>query len=154
MDKKIAEYLPNYYKGTYKLETTENEIQDMPIFIREYAEKIKKNNITQGKNGIYFGHGICEIATVRTILLGKEVVCDSEIMDMLISAVADTILVSKEIISVKLDAVALLICIAIKYKEDYIRNQCIYNKLLQMQETIEVAEQSLISSNIDSIFLK
>ena len=25
MDKKIAEYLPNYYGGAYKLETSENE---------------------------------------------------------------------------------------------------------------------------------
>lgn len=154
MNKKIAEYLPDYYKGTYKLETTENEIQDMPEFIREYAEQIQKDNIKQGKYGIYFGHGICEIATVRNILLGNEVVCDNEIMDMLISAVADTILVSKETISVKLDAVSLLICIAIKYKENFIRNQDIYEKFIELQETIEVAEQSIISSNIDNISLK
>ena len=154
MNKKIAKYLPDYYKDTYKLETTENEIQDMPEFIREYAEQIQKDNIKQGKNGIYFGHGIREIATVRNILLGNEVVCDNEIMDMLISAVADTILVSKEIISVKLDAVSLLICIAIKYKEDFIRNQDIYEKFIELQETIEAAEQSIISSNIDNISLK
>lgn len=42
MDKKIAEYFPSYYKGVYKLETTENERQDMPVFLREYADRIKK----------------------------------------------------------------------------------------------------------------
>ncbi|MDE7172403.1 MAG: hypothetical protein K2O11_11105 [Oscillospiraceae bacterium] len=154
MDKKIAEYLPNYYNGIYKLETTESEKQDMPAFVREYIEHIKKSNETQGKNGAYFGHGRREIATVRAILLGKEVVCDTETLDMLISVVADTLLISQEDISTKLDAVALLICIVIKYPEDYIRNQGIYEKLFEQREEIEVDDHSIISSNIDSISLK
>ena len=154
MDKKVAEYFPNYYVGTYKLETTKNEKQDMPMFVREYVERIKNNNETQGKNGTYFGHGIHEIATVRTILLREKVVCNSETMDMLISTVADTLLISKEGISIKLDAIALLICIAVKYPEDYKRNQSIYEKLFNQQERIEAADHSIISSNIDSISLK
>lgn len=154
MDKKIAEYLPNYYNGIYKLETTENEKQNMPAFVQEYIEHIKKSNETQGKNGIYFGHGRRDIATVRAILLGKEVVCDTETVDMLISAVADTLLISQEDISIKLDAVALLICIVVKYPKDYIRNQDIYEKLFKQQEKIDVDDHSIISSNIDSISLK
>lgn len=154
MDKKIAESFPKYYESTYKLETTENEKQDMPIFVREYVERIKKNNETQGKNGTYFGHGIREIATVRSILLGCDIVFDSKTMDMLISTVSDTILISKEGISTKLDAIALLICIAVKYPEDYTRNQGVYEKLFEQQKTIEVADNSIISSNIDSISLK
>ena len=137
-----------------KLETTENEKQDMPVFVKEYIEHIKKSNETQGKNGVYFGHGRREIATVRAILLGKEVACDTETVDMLISAVADTLLISQEDISTKLDAVALFICIVIKYPEDYIRNQGIYEKLFEQQEEIEVDDHSIISSNIDSISLK
>lgn len=154
MDKKIAESFPKYYESTYKLETTENEKRDMPIFVREYVERIKKNNETQGKNGTYFGHGIREIATVRSILLGRDIVFDSETMDMLISTVSDTILISKEGISTKLDAIALLICIAVKYPEDYTRNQEVYEKLFEQQKTIEVADNSIISSNIDSVSLK
>lgn len=154
MDKKIAESFPKYYESTYKLETTENEKRDMPIFVREYVERIKKNNETQGKNGTYFGHGIREIATVRSILLGSDIVFDSETMDMLISTVSDTILISKEGISTKLDAIALLICIAVKYPEDYTRNQGVYEKLFEQQKTIEVADNSIISSNIDSVSLK
>lgn len=154
MDKKIAESFPKYYESTYKLETTENEKQDMPIFVREYVERIKKNNETQGKNGTYFGQGIREIATMRSILLGRDIVFDSETMDMIISTVSDTILISKEGISTKLDAIALLICIAVKYPEDYTRNQGVYEKLFEQQKTIEVADNSIISSNIDSISLK
>ena len=54
---------------------------------------------------------------------------DAETIDMLISAVADTLLISQEDISTKLDAIALLICIVIKYPGDYIRNQSVYEKL-------------------------
>ena len=154
MDKKIAEYLSSYYEGTYKLETTEDENQDMLVFVKEYVERIRKSNETQGKDGVYFGHGTCEIATVRSILLGKELTCDTDTMDMLISVVADTILISKEGISTKLDAIALLICIAVKYPEDYTRNQGVYEKLFEQQKTIEVADNPIISSNIDSISLK
>lgn len=154
MDKKIAEYLPSYYGGVYRLETSENESQDMLGFVREYAERIRKSNETQGKDGVYFGHGTREIATVRAILLGKEFVCDPEIMDVLISTVADTLLISKESIPKKLDAIALLICIAVKYPEDYIRNQSVFEKLFEQQKAIEVADHSIISSNIDSISLK
>lgn len=154
MDKKIAEYFPIYYNGAYKLETSENEKQDIPEFVRDYIEHIKENNETQGKGGAYFGHGIREIATVRAILLGKEFECNSETMDMLISVVADTLLISKESISVKLDAVALLICVAIKYPKDYLRNQVVYKKLFEQQEAIEVEDHSVMCSNIDGISLK
>lgn len=154
MDKRIAEYLPDYYNGIYKLETTENEKQDMPVFVREYVEHIKKDNETQGKNGVYFGHGRREIAIVRAILLGKEVICDSKTMDMLISSATDTLLISREDISTKLDAVALLICIVVKYPEDYIRNQSVYEKLFEQQERIEVNDHSIFTNNIDSISLK
>ena len=154
MDKKVAQYLPDYYKGTYKLETTENEKQDMPVFVRKYVETIKKSNETQGKNGYYFGHGERELATVRAILLEKEIKCDTETMDKLISTVADTLLVSKEGISTKLDAISLLICILVKYNDDYIRNQSVYEKIYEQQETIKDREYSFFSSNIDGISLK
>ena len=44
----------------------------MPGFVREYIERIRTSNEDQGKNGVYFGHGTRDIATVRTILLRKE----------------------------------------------------------------------------------
>ena len=154
MDKKIAEHLSSYYESTYKLETTEDENQDMSVFVKEYVERIRKSNETQGKDGVYFGHGIREIATVRSILLGEKFTCDTDTMDKLISVVADTLLISKEDVPTKLDAIALLICIAVKYPEDYTRNQGVYEKLFEQQNTIEVADNLIISSNIDSISLK
>ena len=154
MDKRIAKYLSGYYEGIYKLETTENKNRDMPAFVKEYIERIRKNNETQGKDGVYFGHGTREIATVRSILLEKGLMCDANTMDMLVSVVADTLLISKEGILAKLDAIALLICLAVKYPEDYTRNQGVYEKLFAQQNAIETADNSIISSNIDSISLK
>ena len=154
MDKRIAKYLSGYYEGIYKLETTENKNRDMPAFVKEYIERIRKSNETQGKDGVYFGYGAREIATVRSILLEKGLMCDANTMDMLVSVVADTLLISKEGILAKLDAIALLICLAVKYPEDYTRNQGVYEKLFAQQNAIETADNSIISSNIDSISLK
>ena len=87
-------------------------------------------------------------------MLRKERVYDADTMDTLISAVADTLLISKEEISTKLDAIALLICIVVKYPEHYARNQCVFEKLYEQQSTIETADNSIISSNIDRASLK
>lgn len=42
----------------------------------------------------------------------------------------------------------------VKYPEDYIRNQSVYEKLFEQQKAIEVEDHSIISSNIDNISLK
>ena len=89
MDKRIAKYLSGYYEGIYKLETTENKNRDMPAFVKEYIERIRKSNETQGKDGVYFGYGAREIATVRSILLEKGLMCDGNTMDMLHSEYTD-----------------------------------------------------------------
>lgn len=54
----------------------------MPVFVKEYVGRIRKSNETQGKDGVYFGHGTREIATVRSILLGKELTCDADTIDI------------------------------------------------------------------------
>lgn len=126
----------------------------MPVFVQEYVERIRKNNETQGQGGVYFGRGTSEIATVRAILLENGFVCKPEIMDALISTLADTLLVSKESTSTKLQAISLLICIVVKYPEDYIRNQSVYEKLFEQSEAVDVSDNSIISSNIDSVSLK
>ena len=69
-----------------------------------------------------------EIATVRSILLEKDVVRDSETMDILISTVSDTLLISKEDTSTKLDAIAHLVCIAEKFPWSFINLQKQLNK--------------------------
>lgn len=154
LDEKIAQYLPKYYEGDYKLETTENEQQDIPKFIRKYVEQIKENNETQGKNGTYFGRGVRESAVIRSIILSKTFDYDEEIMNSIISATADTLLLSKESLRTKLDAISLLICIVLTFPDDFKRNYLVYEKLYEQKENIERGEHSSVFSNIDTISLR
>lgn len=79
LDKKISEFLPQYYNSDYKLETTKNKEKDFPVFLQNYVQQIKKSNETQGKNGSYFGHGSRDIATIRYILLSNTNTYQAEI---------------------------------------------------------------------------
>lgn len=154
LDKKISEFFPRYYNGDYKLETTENEKQDIPIFLQHYVQQIKNCNDTQGKNGAYFEHSSRDIAIIRSILLSDKNEYESEITDSIISVVVDTLIVSKEGISTKLDAISLLACIVIKYPDAYERNANVFKRIVKEKEAIEAADFDLISSNIDSIALR
>lgn len=158
MDQKIFLYLPNIYDDFYKLETTNNKKQDFELFLKKYIKRIKYNNEKQGENGAFFGHGIQEIAIVKNILLDEDCLknCffNEQIMDDLITTVAETLLYSKEGVPIKLDAIMLLTSIIIQYPEDYHRNMEIYEKIYKNQEKIEVEDYSLLSSNISNISLK
>ena len=154
MDKKVAQYFPQYYSGIYKLETTPNDSKEIHSFVKKYIADIKSSNETQGKNGAYFGHGTREIATVKSIFSSQEIICPSETMDDLISTVSNTLIFSKESISTKLDAIVLLTYISIKYPDDYNRNQHIYENLFVQEDEIGIGDCSLFSSNVDEISLK
>lgn len=154
LDKKVSEFLPQYYNGDYKLETTDNEEQDIPVFLQHYVQQIKNCNDTQGKNGTYFERGSRDIAIIRSILLSDKNEHENEIMDSIISVVVDTLIVSKEGISTKLDAISLLACIVIKYPDAYERNANVFERITKEKEAIEAADFDLISSNIDSIALR
>ena len=154
LDQKVEEYFPSYYNSTYKFETIKDEDQELPVFIQGYIESIRKRNEEQGKDGKFVGYATREIATVRAILVKQEIEYGSETIDELISVVADTLLISKESISTKLDAISLLICIIIKFPEDYTRNQSIYQKIFDQREEIDALDYVIFSSNINNISLK
>ena len=154
MDAKIAEYFPEYYNGVYLLETTENEQQDLPGLVKGYVEKAQKTNVTQGQNGVYFGHGTRTLATIRSIFRLNDVKWDDELMDEVIKTAADTLLVSKEGIHIKLDAVSLLVCIVLKFPEHYQRNKATFDLLREKRADIQTADISIISSNVDRISLE
>ncbi|MBD5155888.1 MAG: DUF4062 domain-containing protein [Oscillibacter sp.] len=153
LDEKVSEFLPQYYNGDYKLETTDNEEQDIPVFLQHYVQRIKNCNDTQGKHGTYFERASRDIAIIRAILLSNENKYKNEIMDSIISVVADTLLVSKEGLGAKLDAISLLACIVIKYSDDYARNIHVFERIAAERGAIETTDFDLISSNVDSISL-
>ena len=153
-DSKIAEYFPQYYSGVYLLETTENEQQDLPGLVKGYVEEAKKTNVSQGQNGMFFGHGTRTLATIKSIFSLSNIEWNNELMDDVITTAADTLLVSKEGIRIKLDAVSLLVCIVLKFPEHHQRNMATFDLLLEKREEIQTAENSIFSSNIDRISLE
>lgn len=154
MNKKISEKFPVFYNGTYKLETTNNMKEDYPMFVEKSIDQIKKRNMEQGKNGVFHCYATNEIATVRAILLDGNVKYESKLMDNLIYIVSETIMHSKENISTKLDAVSLLLCVKVRYPNDYRRNINIYEKIYEERNKIEISDDSIGSSNITNISLK
>ena len=154
LDNLVLKYFPDYYEDAYRLETTQNMEEDMPLFIQRYTERIRKSNESQGKGGCYFAHITRDFTTIRAILLRGEFACGSDIMDELISVTADTLLLSKEPVYIKLDAVALLICIVLKYPGDYMRNHRIFEGIFEGYESIGNSDCSGLESNIDSISLR
>ena len=103
----------NMEYGMYKLQTSINEAQDRLRFIKDCVERINKNNLEQGKNGTYFGHAYRDTATIRNILVQGDIKYSSELIASIIAVVSDTVLKSKESVREKIDAISLLICIAI-----------------------------------------
>ena len=154
LDKAIEKYLPDYFENIYKLETSNNETTDLSQFIEKYVLAIKSNNETQGKNGTFFERGIREIAIIRSILIYNDLNITDALMDSVIDAVSQTLLESRETISTKMDAVALLCCIIAKYPHVYIRNKSIYQKIFDNEEQISAEDDFPFSSNVDSIALR
>ena len=154
LDMKIAEYLPSFYNGIYKLETTEKQQTDLPIFVQEYVDQIKDHNATQGVGGAFVDYNTRYAATIRKILLLNDDIWDDRLMDSVVTAAADTILMSKESIRIKLDSVDLLICIALKFPEHYERNRNTYDKIFASRDNIEAEEDIISSANISVISLK
>lgn len=154
LDRAVLKYMPDYYNGIYKLQTTINEAQDRPQFIKGYVEHIKKSNIEQGKNGTYFGHAYREIATIRNILMQDDAEYPSELVSSVVVTVSDTVLKSKEGVREKIDAISLLICIAILYPEEYEYNKDIYDLMYEKRDEINMEDVGFLLSNIDKISLE
>lgn len=153
LDAKIAEHLPKYYNGVYLLETTENE-KDLSDFVKKYVEETRKTNETQGQGGVYFGHGTRSLATIRSIICLNEVQWDADLLDSVISVAVDTLLIAKESIQIKLDAVSLLACIVLKFPDHYERNKAVFDVLFEKKKEIQTEDFLPFSSNVDSISLE
>lgn len=152
LDRVVAERFPDYYAEDYMLITSMDEENDFPRFLRKKQIAIQNSNTMQGKGGCFF-EGPNDIARVRYILASKEVSYDAELMDSIIAAVMDTLLISKESIATKLDAISLLICILVRYPEDYLRNQTKYKDLIEKAATIDEAGFSIMATNVDRVVL-
>lgn len=151
---KVEAVMPEFYNGDYKLETTENETEDMPLFVYKYIQEAKEYNESQGKNGVFFKSLSSNYTTMKNILVDCDVPYDTSLLCEIISVASDTLLNSKIEITTKLDAISLLICIAVKFPEALRKNKTTYKRLLESEELIGANGQSIMFSNIESVSLK
>lgn len=154
LDQSVIKYLPEFYNGIYKLETTTEKQKDYPDIIQEYIEQIENNNVLQGQNGTYFERASRDIATIKALLSNEDFVCPSNIIDSLISAVSDTLLKSKEGLTIKLDAVNLLIFLVFKYPKSFENNKHVFQEIIDQKSNILDIDNTMFLSNIDTISLK
>ena len=154
LDSLVAKYFPTFYSGEYRLETMDIECRDIEDFVRQYTEQIKRNNDRQGKDGTYYGYAFRNAAAIRSIFIHREDKRSSQLVDAVIDAASETLLRSKESIRTKLDSISLLICIIIKFPEDYKRNDGIYNTIYEQRESITASGNSFVETNIDSVALQ
>lgn len=154
LDAKVEAVMPEFYNGDYKLETTENETENMPFFVYKYIQAAKEYNESQGKNGIFFKSVFSNYETIKNILVDCDVPYDTNLLCEIVSVASDTLMNSKLEITIKLDAISLLICIVVKFPEIFRKKQAIYNRLLESEEYIGESGESILFSNIENVSLK
>lgn len=153
LDAKIGKYFPDFYNGSYKKATSEASGQEIAALINKYTQYIKEANNTQS-NRHYAMSSVRYIAAVENIMISERVDVENKLFDSLISTVADTILISAESIVVKVDAISLLICVALKYPEVYTRNKELFEKIHENRGEIDSSRLPICFNNVNQTSLK
>lgn len=154
LDIKISEHFPNFYSGNYLLETKEDDEANLPDFVQRYTEAIRNNNGKQGQNGAFFSYATRNHATVRHIFIYNKLNWSPDLLDSVISVASDTLLLSKESISTKLDAASLLVCMLHIFPDACYRNKQIFDTIYEKRSDIVNLRHSGFSSNIDCVALE
>ena len=151
---KIQQIMPQFYDGSYSLETNFDNPEIVRSFGEKYLERIKSNNKTQGKDGVFYGYGVRNIATLNNIISNAYDLFSQDFIDDVVNTLVETVLESKESISIKMDAVKLLIVIVLKYPGDYCRRESQYERLFVDMGKVDEFDVSIAESNVQSIALK
>lgn len=154
LDQYVLKHYPEFYNSIYRIETTQNAAEDFPKFAFEYIKKVKNNNEKQGKDGVYFGHGTNEINAIYQMMITDNVVFGSELIDLIIITVTNTIIESKEPLYIKMEAILLLCLISNKYPAEFKANSKNVSKIYEKRNEINDEDIFLLSSNIDEISIK
>ncbi len=152
LDGKVQEFLPRFYEGEYRLETTESVDTDYPVLLRKYIDVVKVDNKKQGADGTYYpSYGV---GAVLSILESSNVEFEPSVLDDIVSTVAYTLTESKESVSVKLNAILLLTFIVLKYPSVYEGNIRIFDDLFAKRDAISSDGSFLFSANINDMALR
>lgn len=140
LDKTIAVEMPDFYNGTYCLETTDKEDSDMPGFLQFYITQIQQDNETQGKNGSFFGRGNQPHITIKNILLRSPVAFSDGLIHSVFTASCETLLRENQTIEAKMDAIELLVYLIKSRPMILESNKQQITELLESKSQVEAAQ--------------
>lgn len=140
LDKIIAVEMPDFYDSTYRLETTEEENTDMPVFLKSYINQVQKDNEEQGKNGTFFGRGNLPHITIKNILQQSTAKFSNDLIDSAFQVSSETLLRENQTIEAKIDAIELLVYLLKSRTNVQERNKNKIIELLSSKPQVEKAQ--------------
>lgn len=152
LDLKISEKIPNFYKGDYLLETTDDSTHNLET-VKKYIKNIYFSNKNQGKNGILLGGLDSSFAVIKNIFSLKEIRLEEVVEDDLINAICETLVLSNQNIEIKCDAVDLMLYLLNNYPHILERNLIKLSNLLKNEESLYNYNFLSLSSKISKTAL-
>jgi len=137
LDKAVSEHMSDFYSGTYRLETTEDEKHDMPAFIGQYTKRIETRNKTQGQGGHFTGYGDRPHKVIKAIIQQSDATFDYNLIDSAYTASLSTILSETQDIDAKMDAIDLAIFLIRSLPGVAERNKTISSEILVSKKAVE-----------------
>lgn len=153
LDKDISEKLPEFYQNRYRLETSNNDEDDV-FFINKYIEQIKAHNQEQGKGGVYHGYASCPHDTIRNILCIKGGEIELDVISSAFEASCETLMCDKQNIATKCEAMDLIIYLLQHYPELETNNSKVIEEIRLNTNQVLNCETHFFDSNISDVSLK
>lgn len=138
LDKIVQKYAPAYYKRPYSVNVYRHTPKENSEYILGLISSIKKNNKTQGINGIYSTYAYNDYLTIRNIIQDMvEKPIDYKIISKLFDVIEETLRINTQTCEEKFSALCLLILIQMIYP----KNKKVRKILLAIKE-FEVIKSS------------
>lgn len=155
LDLIIAEKMPEFYEGDYKLETTTNVEEDIPKFISKYIQETRTRNIEQGKNGTFHGYADNPHEIIRAIIINHpEFQFSIDTLDEAFKVAMDTIFLDTQELETKCSSIDLLLCLSTLYPKIVKGNQNLIAKAKLQINEIQSGASIFSMSNLSEIAVK
>lgn len=143
LDKVISEEMPNFYCRTYRLETTNEEVNDIPKFLESYIDQIQNDNELQGRNGTFLGRPDRPHITVKNIISQSKFDFSDDLITSAFQSSCQTILKEYEETEAKMDAIELLVYLLRSRVTVKQQNRTIIQEVLTSKPKVENAQAFL-----------
>lgn len=147
LDRIIADEMPNFYNEDYRLETTIEDNEDMPNFLKSYINQVKNDNDEQGKNGAFFGRGNQPHIIIKNILQHSTANYSNDLIDSVFEVSSETLLRENQTIEAKMSAIELLIYLLKSRPDTKERNRKKISSLLSNKPKLKTAKAMMTNLN-------